>query len=84
MLHLPQPVKLQLHTEAFKKMENLKFLIFTNVHIREPLEFLPHSLILLKWFNYHFHCPSEYFPEQFVDIEMPHNRIELPKLITQV
>ena len=84
MLHSPQPVEVQLHTEAFKRMENLKFLIVENVDICKPLEFLPRSLIFLKWPNYPFHWPSEYFPEQLVIIEMPHSRIKLPKLITQV
>ena len=84
MLHSPQPVKVQLHTEAFRKMENLKFLIVENIHICEPLEFLPHSLIFLKWPHYPFNRLSEYFPKQLVAIEMPHSRIKLPKLITQV
>ena len=84
MLHSLQPVKVQLHTEAFKKMENLKFLIVEDVDICEPLEFLPHSLIFLKWPNYPFHWPSEYSPEQLVAIEMPYSCIKLPKLIMQV
>ncbi|XP_030964438.1 disease resistance-like protein DSC1 [Quercus lobata] len=83
MLHSPQQVKVQLHTEAFRKMENLKFLIVENVHICKPLEFLPNNLILLKWPHYPFHWPLEYFPEQLVAIEMPHSRIKLPKLIKQ-
>ncbi|KAL4598715.1 hypothetical protein ACB092_11G077700 [Castanea dentata] len=83
MLHSPQPIEVQLHTEAFRKMENLKFLIVENVHICKPLEFLPNNLILLKWPHYPFHWPSEYFPEQLVAIEMPHSRIRLPKLIKQ-
>ena len=76
--------KSALHTEAFQKMENLKFLIVKNVHICKPLEFLPHSLIFLKWPNYPFHWPSEYFPEQLVAIEMPYSCIRFPKLIKQV
>ncbi|KAL4639464.1 hypothetical protein ACB092_03G220500 [Castanea dentata] len=83
MLHSPQLVKVQLHRKAFKKMENLKFLIVENVRICAPLEFLPHSLIFLKWPNYPFHWPSEYFPEQLVTIEMPNSCIRLPKLISQ-
>ncbi|XP_050277142.1 disease resistance protein Roq1-like [Quercus robur] len=83
MLHSPQPVKVQLHKEAFKKMENLKFLIVENVHICEPFEFLPHSLIYLKWPNYPSHWPFKYFPEQLVVFEMPGSRIRLPKLIKQ-
>ena len=84
MLHSPQPIKVQLHMEAFKKTENLKFLMVKNVHIYEPLEFLPPCLIFLKWPNYPFHWPSEYFPEQLVAIEMPGSHIRLPKLIKQV
>ena len=84
MLHSPQSVKVQLHTKAFKKMENLKFLIVENVHICKSLEFLPNSLIFVKWPNYPFHWPSEYFPEQLVAIKMPHSCIRLPKLIKQV
>ena len=84
MLHSPQLVKVQLHTKAFRRMENLKFLIVENVHICKPLEFLPNKLILLKWPHYPFHWPSEYFPEKLVAIEMPHSHIRLPKLIKQV
>ncbi|KAK4594240.1 hypothetical protein RGQ29_018073 [Quercus rubra] len=83
MLNSPQLVKVQLHTEAFRKMENLKFLIVENVHICKPLEFLPNNLILLKWPYYPFHLPLEYFPEQLVAIEMPHSHIRLSKLIKQ-
>ena len=84
MLNSPQLVKVQLHTEAFRKMENLKFLIVENVHICKPLEFLPNNLILLKWPYYPFHWPLEYFPEQLVAIEMPHSHIRLSKPIKQV
>ncbi|XP_075659269.1 TMV resistance protein N-like, partial [Castanea sativa] len=83
MLHPPQAIKVQLHVEAFKKMENLKFLIVDNVDICKPLEFLPHSLIFLRWCNYPFHWPFEHFPEQLVAIEMPNSCIRLPKLISQ-
>ena len=38
MLHSPHLVKVQLHTEAFRRMENLKFLFVENVHIGIPLE----------------------------------------------
>ena len=84
MLHLPRPVKEQLHTKAFRRMKNLKFLIVENVHICEPFEFLPHGLIYLKWPNYPSHWPFKYFPKQLVVFEMPCSRIKLPKLITQV
>ena len=78
MLHSPQSVNVQLHTEAFRRMEDLKFLIIENVHISELLEFLPNKLILLKWPHYPFCWPSKYCPEQLVSIEMPCSRIRLP------
>ena len=84
MLHSPHPVNLQLHPEAFKKIENLKFLSVENVNIYEPLKFLPNSLKVFKWSNYPFPELSEYFPKQLVAIEMQHSCIRLPKLITQV
>ena len=83
-MHSPQPVKVQLHTKAFKKMKNLKFLIVENVDICVPLEFLPDGLIYLKWPNYPFQWPFKYFPERLVVFEMSGSRIRLPKLITQV
>ena len=83
-MHSPQSVEVQLHTDAFRRMENLKFLIVANVHIRKPLEFLPNKLILLSWPHYPFHWPSEYFPEQLVATDMSHSHIRFPKLIKQV
>ncbi|XP_030962743.1 disease resistance protein RPP2B-like [Quercus lobata] len=83
MLHSRQQLEVQLHTEAFRRMENLKFLIVENVHIHKPLEFLPKNLILLKWPQYPFHWPSEYFAKQLVAVEMPHSCIRLPRLFMQ-
>ena len=41
MLHSPTPVQVRLQLEAFKVMENLKFLIVNNVEISEKLTFFP-------------------------------------------
>ena len=40
MLHLPNPITVQLHTKAFKMMENPKFLMVSNVLISEELNVL--------------------------------------------
>ena len=84
MLRSPYSIEEQLHTEAFKRMENLKFLVVENVHICKPFEFLPSSLILLKWPHYPFNWPPEFLPKQLASIEMPCSRIRFPKLIKQV
>jgi hypothetical protein len=84
MLHSPQPVTVQLHAEAFKRMENLKLLMVDNIHIYEPLKYLPNGLRILKWPKYPFPLPSKYCPQQLVIMEMPYSRIRLEKLLKQV
>ena len=84
MLHSPQPVTVQLHAEAFKRMENLKMLMVDNIHIHEPLKYLPNGLKILKWPKYPFPLPSKYCPQQLVIMEMPYGRIRLEKLLKQV
>ena len=85
MLHSPQPVTVQLHAKAFKRMENLKMLMVDNIHIPEPLKYLPNGLKFLKWSKYPFQTlPSKYCPQQLVIMEMPSSRIRLEKLLKQV
>ena len=84
MLHSPNPITVQLHAKAFKRMENLKFLIVRNVHICEELKFLPNGLRLLECTGYHFSLPSKYCPQQLVAFGMPHSHIRLEKLFKQV
>ena len=84
MLHSPQPVTVQLHAEAFKRMENLKLLMVDNIHIYKPLKYLPNGLRILKWPKYPFPLPSKYCPQQLVIMEMPCSRIRLEKLLKQV
>ena len=84
MLHLPFPIKVQLHAQAFEKMENLKFLIVRNVLILEELKYLPSGLRLLEWHEYPFSLPSKFCPRQLVMLQMSNSCIELEKLFKQV
>ncbi|XP_050245754.1 TMV resistance protein N-like isoform X3 [Quercus robur] len=83
LFHPPEPVKVQLHTEVFKRMENLKFLIVENVDICEALNYLPNGLRFLKWPEYRYSLPSKYCPQQLVALEMSHSQIRLEKLFKQ-
>ena len=84
MLHSPQPVTVQLHPKAFKRMENLKLLMVHNIHIHEPLKYLLNGLRILKWPEYSFPLPSNDCPQQLVIMEMPNSRIRLEKQLKQV
>ncbi|XP_075638587.1 disease resistance protein Roq1-like [Castanea sativa] len=80
ILHSPHPETVQLHTEAFKKMENLKFLMVSNVLISEELKNLPNGLKLLEWDQYPFSLPSNFCPQELVVLKMSHSCIRLEKL----
>ena len=84
MLHLPNPITVQLHTKAFKKMENLKFLMVSNVLISKEIKYLPNGLKLLEWDQYPFSLPSNFCPQELVVLNMPHSYIRLEKLFKQV
>ena len=84
MLHSPNPITVQLYTKAFKKMENLKFLMVSNVIISEEIKYLPNGLKLLEWDQYHFSLPSNFCPQELVELEMPQSCIRLEKLFNQV
>ena len=99
MLHSPNPTTVQLHTKAFKKMENLKFLMVRNVLFSEELKYLPSGLKLLEWdqypysFNgskllewdqYSFTLPSNFCPKKLVVLKMSYSCIRLEKLFKQV
>ncbi|KAK9985510.1 hypothetical protein SO802_030461 [Lithocarpus litseifolius] len=83
MWHSPNPIPVQLHAKAFKKVENLKFLIVRNVLVSKELKYLPNELKLLEWHEYPFSLPSNYCPQQLVVLEMPRNCIRLEKLFKQ-
>ena len=84
MLHLPKPTKVQLHAQAFGKMENLKYLMISNVLISREIKYLPNELRLLEWDRYAFSLPSNYHPQQLVSLDMSRSRIRLEKLFNQV
>ena len=84
MLHSPNPITVQLYTKAFKKMENLKFLMVSNVLISEEIKYLPNGLKLLEWDQYHFSLPSNFCPQELVVLKMPQSCIRLEKLFNQV
>ncbi|XP_075638430.1 TMV resistance protein N-like [Castanea sativa] len=83
MWHLPYPITVHLHAKAFKKMENLKFLMVRNVLVSKELKYLPNGLKLLEWHEYPFSLPSNYCPQQLVVLEMPRSCIRLEKLFKQ-
>ena len=84
MLNPPKPITLEIHPQAFKKMETIKFLIVKNVHIDGCLEYLPNSIVLLDWANCYVSLPSNFFPQQLVYFNMPHSNIIICKPFKQV
>jgi len=74
----------QLQAKAFKKVENLKFLIVRNVLVSKELKYLPNELKLLEWDQYPFSLPSNFCPQGLVDLKMSHSRIRLERLFKQV
>ena len=84
MLHSPNPITVQLYTKAFKRMENLKFLMVNNVLISEELKYLPNGLKLLEWDQDPFSLPSNFCPQELVVLNMPHSCIRLEKFFKQV
>ena len=84
MWHSPDPITVQLHAKAFKKMENLKFLMVHNVLISEEIKYLPNGLKLLEWDKYPSSLPSNYRPQQLVELRMPRSCIRLEDLFKQV
>ena len=53
-------VKLKLHPQAFKRMENIKFFIVKNVRIGSRLEYFPNGIRLLDWPFYSSSVPSKF------------------------
>ncbi|XP_065619771.1 disease resistance-like protein DSC1 [Quercus suber] len=84
MLYPPEPVTLKLHAQAFKRMENIKFLIVNNVYIDGCLEYLPNNLVLLDWPYCSVSLPSNFRPQQLVVFNMSHSNIRIHKLFKPV
>ncbi|XP_075654347.1 TMV resistance protein N-like, partial [Castanea sativa] len=64
------PKTVTLEAEAFKKMENLKFLIVKNVQNSKELKYLSNELRLFEWSGYNFSLPSEFCPPKLVGLEV--------------
>ncbi|XP_075654352.1 TMV resistance protein N-like [Castanea sativa] len=77
----PKPITVSLRASAFKKMENLKFLIVKNVQTSKKLKYFFHELRLFEWSDYNFSLPSEFCPPKLVGLEV--SCIRLPKLFGQ-
>ena len=84
MLHSPTRVQVPLHPEAFKMMENLIFLMVDNVEITEELTYFPSGLRLLEWPNYPFDFPSNFGPQQLVELKMLKSCITLKTVFKEV
>ncbi|XP_075654343.1 TMV resistance protein N-like isoform X2 [Castanea sativa] len=77
----PEPITVSLKASAFKKMENLKFLIVKNVQTSKKLKYFFHELRLFEWSDYNFSLPSEFCPPKLVGLEV--SCIRLPNLFGQ-
>ena len=84
MLNPPEPITLEIHPQAFKKMETIKFLIVKNVHIDGCLEYLPNSIVWLDWANCSVSLPSNFCLQQLVYVNMPHSNIIVRNPFKQV
>lgn len=75
-----------LKADAFRKMPHLRVLKFyggdsykrsSNIHLQEPLEFLPEKLIYLEWKEYPSKSlPSFFRPEKLVVLKIPNGLVE--------
>ncbi|XP_030965721.1 disease resistance protein RPS6-like [Quercus lobata] len=83
MLRSPEPTKVALKANVFKRMKNLKFLI-GNVHIGEDLEYLPDELRFLEWHEFPLSLSSKCcVPEELVALKMSKSNIILEKVFKQ-
>ena len=84
MLRSPEPTKVALKANVFKRMKNLKFLT-GNVHIGEELEYLPDELRFLEWHEFSLSLSSKCcLPQQLVMLDMSKTNIILEKVFKQV
>ena len=80
----PEPITVSLKASAFKRMENLKFLIVKNVQNYKKLKYLSNELRLFEWPGYNFSLPSKFCPQKLVRLEVSNGCIRLTKLFKQV
>ncbi|RHN43825.1 putative winged helix-turn-helix DNA-binding domain-containing protein [Medicago truncatula] len=78
--------KVQLHAETFKKMDNLRMMLFykpygvskeSNVILPAFLESLPDDLKFLRWDGFpQKSLPEDFFPDNLVKLYMPHSHLK--------
>ncbi|KAB2634755.1 TMV resistance protein N-like [Pyrus ussuriensis x Pyrus communis] len=77
VLDLLESKEVKCHPEAFSQMVNLRLLRVHNVRLPEGLNSLPNSLRFLEWIGYPLEdLPSEFDPEELVQLSMCHSRIK--------
>ena len=82
MICAPEPSKIQLEPKCLEKMENLKFLMVSNVDICGDLKYLPNGLRVLDWQGFpSSSLPSNFHPQKLVVLNMPKSRVKLSKLL---
>ena len=80
----PEPITVSMKASAFKRMENLKFLIINNVQNSKKLKYLSNELRLFEWSGYHFSLPSKWCPQKLVGLKVSNSCIRSAKLFKQV
>ncbi|VVB12430.1 unnamed protein product [Arabis nemorensis] len=88
-LNMSSITRIKLSPAAFMNMSNLKFLKFHNSHCSQwcdndhkfhsckGLDHFPDELVYLHWQGYPYeHLPSEFNPEELVDLNLRHSHIK--------
>ncbi|CAG7861946.1 unnamed protein product [Brassica rapa] len=87
-LNMDETDELHVHENAFKRMENLRFLEVNSkshymlgkagkLHLSQNFNFLPPSLKILCWFGYPMRSmPSKFHPENLVKLKMRKSMLE--------
>ena len=82
MICAPEPSKIQLESKCLEKMENLKFLMASNVDTCGDLKYLPNGLRVLDWPGFpSSSLPSNFCPPKLVVLNMPKSQLILPKFL---
>ena len=82
MICAPEPSKIQLDSKCLEKMENLKFLMASNVDTCGDLKYLPNGLRVLDWPGFSSSSlPSNFRPPKLIVLNMPKSQLLLPKLL---
>ena len=82
MICAPESSKIQLESKCLEKMENLKFLMASNVDTCGDLKYLPNKLRVLDWPGFpSSSLPSNFCPPKLVVLNMPKSQLILPKLL---